>query len=589
MTKPLFSIVLITKNEANTLPKCMESLKEFISRGGEIVIGDTGSTDNTIFIAKSYGCIVHSINGMIEIDAKTCKEINEKFIVENEQLIMPENGTKVFDFATARNIALSHASNDFIISLDGDEAYTKFDIDYINNLIENGATQLEYQFVYSHNDDGTPSMQFKQCKAFDRRYMEWKGIIHEFVGEKVKHNSKCIYVSEEHIKLEHWQEPNKEHRGKYITGLALDCFNHPSNDRHSHYLAREFYYTGRPKSAIKEFQKHISMNAWTSEKAQSMIYIADCYGFLGDREKQIEYYSKAFHTDSNRREALIKLAQFYLWSQNYVAAISYAKASLEIEWQDYYANHMSHYTDEPHRILYLAYGYLGKVNEAKKHIDICLSYFPNNSEYLNHYRYYSVLPKISVILPHIEGTREEGLQRCIDSIKMQNYPQDKIELKIILGDETVPQKVKKGVAETDGYYIVFASNDVEFDKDDFIKAFIDSCNNSKNLIVFDTGVRNEHGYICEHFMIYRGALDYLENGEIFDTRFNHVGCDDYLWHQMNKIDEAMISTRTKTKHYHFSRTNSQFDLTYEKGWSNVENDRELLKKLLIGKNQLETI
>jgi len=588
MTKPLFSIVLITKNEGNTLPKCMESLKEFISRGGEIIIGDTGSTDNTIVVAKSYGCIVHSINGMVEIDAKTCKEINDKFLDGEEQLIMPQNGTKIFDFAYARNCATSFASNNFIISLDGDEAYTKFDIDYINKLIEDGATQLEYQFVYAHNEDGSPSMQFKQCKAFDKRYMHWQGIIHEYVAVKVKHNAKCVNVTEDFIKLEHWQEPNKEHRGKYLTGLAFDCFNNPNNDRHSHYLARELYYTGRPKSAIKEFERHISMNAWISEKAQSMIYIGECYGFLGFREKQIQYYTMAFQTDSNRREALIKIAQYYLWSKNYQGAICYAKASLEIDWQDYYANHLSHYQDEPHRILYLAYGYLGKVAEAKKHIDICLSYHPNNSEYLSHYHYYSVLPKISVIIPHIEGTRQEGLQRCLDSIKNQSYPQDKIEIKIVLGDESVPKKVKQGVAETDGSYFVFASNDIEFDKDDFIKAFIDSWNNSKDLVVFDTGVRNEHGYICEHFMIYRGALDYLENGEIFDTRFNHVGCDDYLWHQVTRLGESIISTRTKTKHYHFSRTDAPFDETYQKGWSKVEQDRELLK-ILTSKTQLEAV
>ena len=162
MSKPLFSIVLITKNEANTLPKCMESLQEFINRGGEIIIGDTGSTDNTIEVAKSYGCIVHSIDAMIDIDKKTCKEINKRFIEEGESDIMPENGTSIFDFSTARNLALSYASNDFIISLDGDEAYTKFDIDYINEKIQSGSTQLQYQFVYAHNDNGTPSMQFKQ-------------------------------------------------------------------------------------------------------------------------------------------------------------------------------------------------------------------------------------------------------------------------------------------------------------------------------------------------------------------------------------------------------------------------------------------
>jgi glycosyltransferase involved in cell wall biosynthesis len=590
MSKPLFSIVLITKNEGNTLPKCMESLSEFISRGGEIIIGDTGSTDNTIEVAKSYGCIVHSINVMIDIDANTCKAINERFI-EDEALVMPDNGTKIFDFSTARNLALSYASNEFIISLDGDEAYTKFDIDYINDKIQTGSTQLQYQFVYAHNEDGTPSMQFKQCKAFDRRLMEWKGIIHEYVGYKdgFEGQGYCSDIEETFIKLEHWQEPNKEHRGKYIIGLAYDCFMHPSNDRHSHYLARELYYTNRPKSAIKEFKRHISFNAWNSERAQSMIYVGECYGFLGDRENQINYYSLAFHTDSHRREALIKMAQYYLWSNNYLGAICYAKASLEIKWQDYYANHISHYTDEPHRILYLAYGYSGNIEEARKHIDICLSYHPNHPDYLAHYRYYFDLPKISVLIPHIIATKEEGLKRCVNSIRNQSYPQEKIEIKILLGEDSVPNKVAKGVSETDGGLIVFASNDIEFDKDDFMKAYLDHKQTTSELIVFNTGIKNEDEYICECFMISRNALSYLSNGQIFDTRFQHYGCNDYLWHQMNMVAESYICIRTKTKYFNIPKTDIHLNGICQKEAEYIEQDRELLKALIENKQLTETI
>lgn len=60
-SKPKFSIVMIAKQEARTLPKCMESLKEFRERGGEIVLVDTGSTDGTADIARSYGCVGKSV------------------------------------------------------------------------------------------------------------------------------------------------------------------------------------------------------------------------------------------------------------------------------------------------------------------------------------------------------------------------------------------------------------------------------------------------------------------------------------------------------------------------------------------------
>jgi glycosyltransferase involved in cell wall biosynthesis len=53
-----FSICLIAKDEANMLPHLFDSLSEFKSRGGEIVLVDTGSTDDTVKIATDFGCKV---------------------------------------------------------------------------------------------------------------------------------------------------------------------------------------------------------------------------------------------------------------------------------------------------------------------------------------------------------------------------------------------------------------------------------------------------------------------------------------------------------------------------------------------------
>jgi glycosyltransferase involved in cell wall biosynthesis len=281
MSKPLFSIVLIAKNEKNTLPTCLDSLKEFIDRGGEIVIGDTGSTDKTKEIALSYGCRVVDINAMIDVSPEVCDKINAKFVHEKDLNIMDSNGERIFDFSFARNAATSEASNDFIISLDCDESYTMFDIDEVNRVISEGADQLEYTFVYAHNPDGSPSMQFKQSKAFNRTKLEWRGIIHEVLQKIGDVDVKTVTMSEDVIKLEHWQEPGKETRGRYIIGLAYDCYNDYNNDRHSHYLARELMWTGRHRSAYMEFHRHIKMDRWPAEKAQSYIYLAFCSQYLG--------------------------------------------------------------------------------------------------------------------------------------------------------------------------------------------------------------------------------------------------------------------------------------------------------------------
>jgi len=56
-TEPLpLSVAIITKNEADNLPRLLDSLQPL--HAAEIVIIDSGSTDDTVAIAKSYGARV---------------------------------------------------------------------------------------------------------------------------------------------------------------------------------------------------------------------------------------------------------------------------------------------------------------------------------------------------------------------------------------------------------------------------------------------------------------------------------------------------------------------------------------------------
>jgi len=569
--KPKFSIVCISKNEARTIPTLTKSLEEFISRGGELILVDTGSTDGTAELARSLGWKVEEVGEkfITVIDKALATAINLRF---NDTIV--KDGNKLFDFASARNYATSLASNDMICSLDADEAYTTFNIDELNRLISEGYEQFEYQFVYAHDEFGNSSIQFVQSKFFDRRKVKWTNIVHEVLDG----DAKRLLLPESVIKLEHYQEQGKEHRGNYLVGLAYDCFLNPEKDRQSHYLARELMWTGHPLSAIDEFERHISMNKWPAERAQSAIFIGDCYGMLNRPEKQIAWYNAGFYIDPNRREALIKIASFYLFNKQYVPAIAYLKAALEIPWTDYYANDVSHYKNYPHELLYTCYGWLGNIPEAQKHIEKALEYQPLNSTYLRDLRYYYNLPSVSFIIPTLG--REEGLKRCVDSIRALNYPQNLIDIAVIEGDETVPNKVKQGVNDTSGSLIVYAANDCEFTPDSLMLAVKEYMDTGKQLIAFDTGVRNDEGYICEHFMIERNFIPEL-GGEIFDTRFHHYCVDDLLWKKASNLNSAMIS-KGKVNHYHYSRIGSgiEKDWVIEKASQHLEEDRALLKTLL---------
>jgi len=86
--KPLISLCMIVKDEADNLPRCLESVKGIVD---EIVVVDTGSTDETPQIAQRYGAKV---------------------------IRFEWTGS----FSDARNESLKHATGEWILWLDADEA-----------------------------------------------------------------------------------------------------------------------------------------------------------------------------------------------------------------------------------------------------------------------------------------------------------------------------------------------------------------------------------------------------------------------------------------------------------------------------------
>lgn len=390
INKPKYSICLIARDEEKTLPRLLDSLKEFKDRGGDINLLDTGSTDHTVRIAKKAGVKVKEAGLKYLVEVKNHTAINQKFVVRGEKKIV-NKGDRYFNFSAARNDAAQMADNDFVFFYDADEVSVKMDIDRINELIEGGMTQAEYNFVFAYDGFGNEAIKFVQCKAYDRRLMNWTGRVHELVSPIVKHESKRIYLDETIYKLGHYQN-TETGRHSYLTGLAVDCFESPNNDRHSHYLGRELFWNGRPKSALKEFKRHTKMKGWEAERAESYLFIGDIYGIIGQTGEQVKAYNEAFYIDNNRNTALIRLAFFYLSNRNYKAAVCYAKASLEINHTGFYADNVSNYREFPHEILYQSYGWLGNIPSAQEHIKKALEYQPLHPQYLRDTQYYFEYP-----------------------------------------------------------------------------------------------------------------------------------------------------------------------------------------------------
>lgn len=577
--KPNFSVVLIARNEAKTLPRLVASLEEFQKKGGEIILVDTGSSDGTAQIARELGCKVEEVGTRFqrEVSEKQAYNIN-RFGDHREDPIVAA-GDKLFDYSGARNYAASLASSNMVAMPDCDEIYTRLDLITICGKIATGVQQLEYNFVFAHDEHGGELVKFMHSKFYDRRVLKWTGIIHEVLqGDALRE-----FLPESIIKLEHWQNPDTN-RGGYLKGLALSVLEDPANDRNAHYFGRELLYTGRPRGAILELERHVAMGKWPEERSQSLIHIGEAQMQLGETQKAIHTWIDAFDACPTRREPFMKIADYYYQMKSPDHVLAYVQAALAIPKNNFYAAFQPYYEQYPHELLYWAYWQKGEKALSNYHFKQALAMQPFNPKYLHDLRWYEELPKVSIIIPTL---REEGLKRVLASIAKLNYPEDKIEI-ITLVDEPrhgVAKRLAEGVEKSSGEWIVYAADDMEFEPDCIIAAYQAhrlEGDHGKGLIAFNGGsVSPDEGNICEHFMIHRVLLEILPRGEIFDTDFHHVGVDNLLWARMRKAGEAHRCEHARFIHHHFSRGEAM-DAVHKIGWDEerVAHDRALLAQKL---------
>lgn len=582
-SNPLFSVVTCGKNEAKTLPRLLDSLKEFFARGGEMIYVDTGSTDGTPDVAREGGCRVFEEGDRFRYvcDEDTAKAINDKFVVFGEPEII-KAGDSFFAFDQARNYAMTLAENDFICTPDCDEAWTVLNIDKLNKLIDEGYEKLMVDFVFAHFPDGKPAVEFcADTRLYDRQKIKWKGIIHETMQHQGE--LKMGRVGRDVAFLEHYQ--NKEtDRTRYLAGLAWACHQEPGNDRNSHYFARELMYRGYYRSAIKEFKRHIAMGQWADERGQSMVYMGNCYEVAGEDDYAINCWHKAFELTGSRREPLLNLANYWKRKDKPAMVAAYAAAALQIKNNGFYANRVANYTFEPHALMYWAKGWTGNIPAAREHWLKCYEFHPDDVTFKRDFQYYFSTPKVSIVIPSI---RLDKCDRCVEAIK-KNAGYENYEIIVEPDDPENPQGAtktfKKGVERSTGDLVMFLGDDTIPQEDFLYHAVVAMHKNFPaldGLIGLNDGLW-KNGELYTHWLASKKLLPHL-GGEFFHTGYVHCGCDSELMERCKQIGKAAWAENSKIIHDHPS-AHGWSDETYDKHYRRVydhevmRKDRELLFK-----------
>ena len=158
------SAVILVKNAEKTIGECLESLRLF----GEVVLLDNGSTDATLEIASKYP------------NVKVFSEPN------------------FYGFGKMKNIAVSHATNDWILSIDSDEVLMPEIVAQINAIQLNENTVVALSRLNYYGD-----RCMKCCgwypdyvwRIFNRKYTCFnENMVHE--GVETKPDTQKLYIKD---------------------------------------------------------------------------------------------------------------------------------------------------------------------------------------------------------------------------------------------------------------------------------------------------------------------------------------------------------------------------------------------------------
>ncbi|MGH2642737.1 MAG: glycosyltransferase family 2 protein [Chitinophagaceae bacterium] len=205
----LLSVVIITFNEESNISRCLESVRDVAD---EIVVVDSGSSDNTKVICDQFGA---------------------KFFVRAFQ-----------SYGLQKDFAVRMALYDHILSLDADEALSE----ELTGSIKRVKTHWNkdgYAFNRVTNFCGRWIMHGewypdKVLRLFDRRKVQWKGNIHEKVlpdNPKQIDSLRGVLLHYSYRSPAHFQEKT-EH---YATMEAAELFQKQVHPRMFHFYVKPVY------------------------------------------------------------------------------------------------------------------------------------------------------------------------------------------------------------------------------------------------------------------------------------------------------------------------------------------------------------
>lgn len=222
------SIAIICKDEERVIERCLSAISKDSSMNDEIIVIDTGSTDNTLEILS------------------TIKNIKIYHFTWDD------------DFSKARNFAISKATKDWVFFIDSDEVLVEESLDNLRNTIEkcmNTANKKD-TIVFSPrviNSDDTVVYNAGRIIP-NNNTVEYDGCVHEYpVTRDKNYNLVALKLSNTIVEHDGYEKVILKNKKKAIRNTKLIkkiLKKNPDSSRYYYFYFRD----AKPLLSEKEYE-----------------------------------------------------------------------------------------------------------------------------------------------------------------------------------------------------------------------------------------------------------------------------------------------------------------------------------------------
>lgn len=286
---PRFVLILMVRNEARILRRCLEAVADFADA---FCIHDTGSTDDTKTIATEF---------LADHPGSLTESIWSDF---------GTNRTK--SFQAAKEFVLSSGwdpKETYGLLLDGDMVFQP------GTLKKQTLTEIGYTVLQVAG-----SLEYPNCRLvrFDHDWV-CRGVTHEYWdGPTVGLPRSVCWIDDRN---DGGCKSDKFERDARLLeqGLKED----PTNVRYMFYLAQTYHSLGRYTDSIAMYTKRHAAGGWDEERWFSLYMIGQCYQALKDPVEFEAWMLRAHAYRPTRAEPLYKLTRYFRETSQHYKAYQY--------------------------------------------------------------------------------------------------------------------------------------------------------------------------------------------------------------------------------------------------------------------------